>query len=98
MSVRLRPKNMRGRRSEACEDGGGKRGRKRVNSQTGTNHWATLIHTSTGVKKLAKKNRVMGWDVCEDNAYVFVSESAAATILSAQFNSLCLFGSVESEE
>ena len=60
--------------------GGGRRGRKRVNSQTGMNHWATLIHTSKRVKKLAKKSRAIGLGVCEDNAYVFVSESAIATI------------------
>ena len=80
MSVILRPKNMRGRRSEVFEEGGGKRGRKRVNSQTGTNHWATLMHTSKRVKKLAKKSRLSGWGVCEDDEYVFVSESAVATI------------------
>ena len=86
MRVILRPKNMRGRRREMFDAGGGRRGRKRVNSQIGMNHWATLIQTSKRVKKLAKKSRVIGLDVCEDNEYVFVSESAIATILSAQFS------------
>ena len=57
MSVILRLKNMRGKTSTVFVEGAGKRGRKRVNSQTGIKYWATLIHTTKRLKKLAKKNR-----------------------------------------
>ena len=80
MSVILRPKNMRGRRSTVFEEGAGKRGRKRVNSQTGIQYWAALIHTSKRLKKLAKKSRVIGWGICKDEGCVFAAEGAIATI------------------